>query len=204
MKKFIAMLAIGLTAGAMNLMADTATTADTTYREITIPAGTRIGVRLNSGVSSKVSRAEDPVVATLVAPLKIKGVEVLPSGSQVSGQVSAVRRAGKVKGRASLSLSFRTLKAHGDSYPIAALLSRVAPATKSEDAEKIAIPAVGGAIIGAIADGKKGAAIGAAVGGGAGTAVVLSTRGEEVTLGKGSMVSLRLQKAITVRVPIKG
>jgi hypothetical protein len=51
--------------------------------------------------------------------------------------------------------------------------------------------------------GKKGAAIGAAAGGGAGTAVVLSTPGKEVSLPRGSVVALRLQKAVTVRVPVK-
>jgi hypothetical protein len=54
------------------------------------------------------------------------------------------------------------------------------------------LPAVGGAIIGGLIDGKKGAAIGAGVGGGAGTAVVLTTRGKEVRLGRGAVVSIRL------------
>ena len=65
---------------------------------------------------------------------------------------------------------------------------------------KIGAPAAGGAIIGAIAGGKKGAAIGTAVGGGAGTAVVLSTRGEEVHLPKGSALSVKLTEPLTVRV----
>jgi len=48
--------------------------------------------------------------------------------------------------------------------------------------------------------GKKGAAIGTAAGGGAGTAVVLSTRGKEVHLGKGAAMTLRLAEPVTVRV----
>ena len=48
-------------------------------------------------------------------------------------------------------------------------LGYMAEATKKDDAVKIGAPAAGGAIIGAIAGGKKGALIGAAIGGGAGT-----------------------------------
>ena len=43
----------------------------------------------------------------------------------------------------------------------------VAPATKKKDALTIGLPAAGGAVVGALVDGKKGAGIGAAVGGGA-------------------------------------
>ena len=96
--------------------------------------------------------------------------------------------------------SFRTVAVGQSRYPIAARLSRLAPATKRQDAAKIGVPAVGGAIIGALTGGKKGAAGGAAIGGGAGTAVVLSTRGREVGLARGSIVSLRLQKAVVIGV----
>ena len=45
-----------------------------------------------------------------------------------------------------------------------------------------------------------GAATGAAIGGGAGTAVVMSTRGEEVHLPKGSALTLKLSEPLTIRV----
>jgi len=105
-----------------------------------------------------------------------------------------------VKGRASFAVRFRTLTANRESYPIAALVSRTAPATKKADTAKIAVPAAGGAVIGSLIGGKKGAAAGAAVGGGAGTAAVLSTRGKEVGLARGSIVSLRLQRPVVVKV----
>jgi hypothetical protein len=171
------------------------------YREVTIPAGTRIGVRLNSPVSSKGSRVEDPVDATIIAPVRISRAEVVPAGSHVKGLVAAAEPSGRVKGRARLALRFRTLTIGGDAYPIAAQVSRVAPATKTADAEKIGIPAVGGAVVGAIVGGGKGAAIGAAAGGGAGTAVVLATPGKEVSLPRGSVIALTLQKPVTIRVP---
>jgi hypothetical protein len=173
------------------------------YREITIPAGTKLGVRLNTSVASNASRVEDPVEATLISPVTIGDSVVVPTGSLLKGYVSSARRSGKVKGRASLGLRFGTLTARGQAYPIAAQISRVAPATKAQDAAKIAIPAAGGAGIGALVGGKTGAGVGALIGGGAGTAVVLATPGKEVSLPHGSVLSLRLQKALTVRVPVK-
>ena len=75
----------------------------------------------------------------------------------------------------------------------------VAPATKKKDALTIGLPAAGGAAIGALIDGKKGAGIGAAAGGGAGTAAVLTTRGKDVHVGRGAVLSVRLTSPLTVR-----
>ena len=170
---------------------------------IRVPSGTSLGVRLNSSVSSNGSRVEEPVEATLIRPVTIGKREVLPAGSRITGEVVSAKPAGNVKGRASLVLRFRTLTVHGTSYPIVAEVSRIAPATKQKDAEKIGLPAAGGAIVGALVGGKKGAAIGAAAGGGAGTAVVLSTPGKEVSLPKGSILALKLRQPVVVKVPTK-
>ena len=158
-------------------------------REYTIPAGTRISVRLANTVSSESSRVEDPVSATLTSPLVIDGTRVLPAGSVLRGDVASVQRSGKVKGRASLGAALQHARLRAvEAYPIVARVSRVAPATKADDAKKIGIPAAGARSIGAIVGGGKGAAIGAAVGGGAGTAVVLSTPGKPVTLERGRVL----------------
>jgi len=172
------------------------------YHEYTIPAGTRISVRLANTVSSESSRVEDPVSATLTSPIVIDGARVLPAGSVLRGDVVSVQRSGKVKGRASLGLRFNTLTARGHEYPIVARVSRVAPATKADDAKKIGIPAAAGAAIGAIVGGGKGALVGTAVGGGAGTAVVLSTPGKPVTLARGRVLTVSLARSVDVRVPL--
>ena len=113
------------------------------------------------------------------------------------------RRSGRVKGRAHLAVRFDSLSPSGDDqrYDIrAASIGRTAQATKKKDALEIGAPAAGGAIIGGLLGGKKGAAIGAATGGGAGTAVVLSTRGKEVQVPKGTALTVKLSEPITVRV----
>jgi hypothetical protein len=173
------------------------------YREMTLVEGTRLGVRHNDSVSSETSRVEDRIEATVIQPVVVHEIEVVPAGSVVKGEVASVAPAGKVKGRASLALRFRTLEIDGESYPISSSVAEMAPATKGEDAKKVGIPAAGGAVIGGLIGGKKGAAVGAVVGGGAGAATVLATPGKEVVLAKGSVLSIRLESPVDVRVPIK-
>lgn len=169
--------------------------------EVTIPAGTPLTLRLGTTVSSRVSRVEDPVNATLHRPIVIDGVTVVPAGAAVSGYVSQAARSGRVKGRARIGVRFTSLRVDETRYRMrTAAINRIAPATKGEDATKIAIGAGSGAVIGAIADGKKGAAIGSAVGGAGGTGVVLATRGREVSLSRGVTVTTRLTEPLTIRV----
>ena len=173
------------------------------FREFRVPEGTALAVRLDSAVASDTSRPEDPVQATLVEPVSIDGVEVLPAGTILEGSVASARPSGNVKGRAMLAVRFGSVLSRGEKYPIAARVEQVAHATKRDDAEKIGIPAAGGAIIGALVGGKKGAAVGTAVGAGAGTAVVLTTSGPEITWPRGTRLDVPLDRALDVRVPIR-
>jgi hypothetical protein len=172
------------------------------FREYTVPDGTRLTLELQSALSSETSRVEDPVEARLETPIRVEGIEVLPAGARVHGVVTGVQEAGKVKGRATLAMRFNRVTVGDESYVISAPFAVTAPSTKREDAEKIGLPAAGGAIIGAIIGGKKGAAIGGAIGGGAGTAHVLMTEGKDVGLGAGTNIAVTLQQPIDVRVPI--
>ena len=172
-------------------------------REVTIPAGTMLTVALDTPVGSDTSRAEEAVTAHLTRAIHVQGQTVLPEGSRVTGVVTDATRSAKVKGRAHVAVRFDSLTPRGEDHRYAirtASVGRTAAATKEKDAMKIGAPAAGGAIIGALLGGKKGALVGTAVGGGAGTAVVLSTRGKEVHLPKGSALTLRLAAPVTVRV----
>jgi hypothetical protein len=176
------------------------------WREITLPAGTRLPVVLETTVGSDTSRVEQPVRARLARAVSVRGDTVLPAGSRVSGVVTDATRSGKVKGRAHVAMRFTTLVPQGEEtsdarYTIeTATIGRTAPATKKKDALEIGGGGAGGAPIGALVGGKKGALVGTAVGGGAGTAVVLSTRGKEVRFAKGAVLTLTLKRPVTVRV----
>ena len=171
--------------------------------QVTVPAGTVLRLQLNRGFGSDISHVEDPVTATLTAPVTIGGQTVLGEGSLASGYVSEATRPGKVKGRGRVAVRFTriTPAGHDARYNMQTRSwVAVAPATKKKDALTIGAPAAGGAVIGGIVGGKKGAGIGALAGGGAGTAVVLSTRGKDVRIGRGTTLAVRLTAPLTVSV----
>lgn len=175
------------------------------FREYTVPAGAKLSVRLDTSLASDSTQLNDPVDAVLTESELVDGVEVLPVGSTIKGVVTSVESSGKVRGRASLGVQFRsiTLAGRDESYPLSSGFSHTAAGTKGDDAKKIGIPAAGGALLGALVGGKKGALVGAAIGGGAGAAVVLTTSGPEVRYARGTTLSLTLDQAIDVRVPIR-
>jgi hypothetical protein len=160
-------------------------------------------VVLDTPVGSDISRVEQPIHAHLARSVHVNGATAIPRGSAVSGYVTSARRSGKVKGRAYVSMRFSSLTPAGNTEPYriqTRTVGRLAPATKQQDAVKIGAPAAGGALVGGLVGGKKGAAIGAAAGGGAGTAVVMTTRGKEVRLGRGATVLVRLAQPLRLRV----
>lgn len=174
------------------------------FREVTIPAGTVLPVELQTTVSSVSSSPEDPVRATLRRPVTVDGYEAIPTGSRLTGVVTAVRRAGRVKGRAHVALRFSALDARDERLDVrTGVVARTAPATKKADATKIGIGAGAGAVVGGIVGGGSGAAKGAAIGGAGGTGYVLATRGKEVSLPSGTNLSVKLLEPLTVRVPVK-
>lgn len=173
------------------------------YRELTIPSGTSLNLSLTSAIASDTSKVEDAVSAELTQAVTIDGREVVPAGATVAGQVTGAEDSGRVKGRAQVSFRFNTLTTRGDRYDMqTAAVSRMAPATKGEDATKIGVGAGAGAIIGGLLGGKDGAAKGAAVGGGAGTGVVLATKGKEMRLAPGADVTTTLTAPLTIRIKL--
>lgn len=191
------LLVIGLISASVSLSTSAA------VREITLPAGTNLPVILDETVGSDISRIEQPVRAHLARAVVVRGETAIPQGSIVSGVVASAARSAKVKGRARIAVRFNALVPRGGDQRYVlqtGTVSRIAPGTKRDDALKIGLPAAGGALVGALVGGKKGALIGTAAGGGAGTAVVLSTRGKEVHLVKGTLLTVRLSKPVTLQV----
>lgn len=174
------------------------------FREYTVPEGTPIHVRLETSVGSATSKVEDPVEGVLTQALVVDGTTVAPVGSRVKGDVTSAQPSPK-KGKASVAFRFRTLvvPGHDAPYSIVAGVSRVAPSEKKDDVVTIGAPAATGAIVGGIIGGKKGAVIGAVVGAGAGTAVVLTTAGKDISLPSGTEVTMTLKTPVDIRVPLQ-
>src|SRR5690606_16808317 len=109
-------------------------------REITLPAGTELPLRLETALASDTASPEDPVRATLRRNVVVDGVTVLPAGTVVRGVVTAAERSGKVKGRARLAFRFTDVEVDGESYRIrTSSVIRTARGTKKQDATKIGI-----------------------------------------------------------------
>ncbi len=164
---------------------------------IRVPAGTRIHVRLEEGISTKRNSSGDRFVASLDGPLTVEGKLLAPSHSRLVGRLTNVTESGRVKGRASLTMVLQTLRVDGQEYELdTAPLTLVARGTKKKDAAVIGGGAAAGAVIGAIAGGRKGAAIGAGVGGGSGTGYVLATRGAPVAYGPEAQFTFTLSSPL--------
>ncbi len=166
-----------------------------------IPSGTKFHVRLQEPLNTSVNKSGDTFSAILDEAIQINGNVVAPRGSIVEGKLPNVERAGRVEGRAKMSLQLVSLAIGNQSYPVETeILAFEAESTVKKDATKVGLGAGIGAVIGAIAGGGKGAAIGAAVGGGAGGATVIATRGKELEFEAEHQFSFELRNGVEVRL----
>jgi hypothetical protein len=69
-------------------------------------------------VASDTSAIEDAVTAELTSAITIDGREVLPAGTAVAGNVTAVDGSGRVKGRAMIAFRFTSLRAGDTRYDL--------------------------------------------------------------------------------------
>jgi len=90
------------------------------FRELTVPDGTALAVRLDTSAGSDTSKIEDRIQATLTEAVLVDGVEVLPAGSVMTGVVTNADPAGKVSGRASLGVRFQSMSVAGETYALSA------------------------------------------------------------------------------------
>src|SRR5262245_17437263 len=170
------------------------------FRELTIPADMTMTITLATPINSDTSKPEDTVGGTLAKSIVISGETAVPAGSKLVGSVLEANGAGRVKGRASVAFQFDRIQVRGERLTIhTERIVREAGADTKGDVKKGGIGAGAGAVIGGIAGGGKGAAIGSVVGG---TGAVLATKGKEVRLVNGDVVTTTLRQPLTVLVPI--
>jgi hypothetical protein len=162
-----------------------------------IPSGTLLKVTLADAVDSDKSSAGDLFLANLSEAVMSDGATLLQKGTQVRGRVVEAEGAGRIKGRASISLKLTDIVQGDRMIPITTnTYAATSDSQQGRDAGVIAGGAGVGAVIGAIAGGKKGAAIGAATGGGAGTGVVLATKGKQIHYGPETRLNFTLTNSV--------
>jgi hypothetical protein len=165
--------------------------------KFTLPSGTPLRVVLQQGVGTDSSSPGTQFAAVLADPIVVDGKTVLEKGSTVAGRVVDVQKAGRVKGRATLSLALTSVVHEGKTIQIETrTYVGVAKDNKKRDVAMIGGGAGIGAAIGAIAGGGKGAATGAAIGGAGGTGAVLATRGDDLHYPPESRLNFVLSKPV--------
>ena len=172
-------------------------------REVTIPAGTVVPVRITETLDSKTAQTNDAFHGALAADLGTQGVIALRRGAPVVGRVVEAREAAHFKGQSMLSLELTDIQRGGQKIPVTTdAYTKQGAARGKNTATKAGGGAAFGAIIGALAGGGKGAAIGGLAGAAAGTGVNAATRGEQTVIQTESLINFQLQSPITVRVTI--
>lgn len=164
---------------------------------VVLEAGTVLPLELRTALSTASSRPGDLALAVVREDVSEGGRVVIPAGSELRGRVTAAVRGGKTKGNARLAFAFDQIELRGRSHALStSAVDITAKDSHKKDAAIIGGGTAGGALVGAAVDGKKGAGLGALLGAAAGGGVVLSTRGDDVSLSSGTPLRVRLAEPL--------
>ena len=182
--------------------------------KIWIPAGTRVAVVLENGISTRGAKAGDSVYFHTSFPITQNNRIVIPVGSYLRGELIESKRPGRVKGRGEFRMRLDTLifpngytvdlnaaPRSADSGGKETMDSEgkvTGAGGKGKDAQTVAETTAAGAGIGAIADGARGLGIGAGIGAVAGLGAILLTRGPEAELPRGSTLDIVLEHQLAL------
>ena len=155
----------------------------------TIPAGTRVTVRLGSSISSGSAHAGQTWQGTLAKDIVVNGTKVAKTGDAVTGKVTSAKSSGRLHAPGQLTL--RLTSVNGQAVSSSPYYRKGKSHTKS-NATKIGGGTAAGALIGGLAGGGKGAAIGAAAGAGAGTGVAAATGKQEAVIPAESVMTFTI------------
>ncbi len=162
----------------------------------TIPAGTRVSVRINSELKSGTQQVGDTFDGVLENAITVNGRTIAPRGSTVHGHVTSAKDSGRL--HAPGYIAIRLTDINGIPVSTTAVGRQGKSHTKS-NVTKIGGGTAAGALIGGLAGGGKGAAIGALVGGGAGPAGAAYTGNKEIVLPAESALSFKLLQPVEVK-----
>jgi hypothetical protein len=167
---------------------------------VTVAAGVLLPVRTSEPLDSKKVKPGDYFQGTVAQSVYVGNVVAIPRGAQVTGRVVDVKKAGELKGGASISLQLTNLSLGGNSYALATdVFSTSGPGKGGYTAGNTVGTAALGAVIGAIAGGGPGAAIGAVAGTGVGLGASAATPGPRSALPPEALVTFHLTSPATVQ-----
>jgi hypothetical protein len=179
-----------------------------------IKTGTVMRARIDNNLSSKTSYVGQTFRNVIVDPIYSSGgVELIPSGSVITGNITAVRPAAKNGQPGSIDVSFtaitlpnnRRVAINGTLADVEGGKNNVdnegtvsAKKTSKRNLKFIGGGAAGGAVIGGIAGGGTGALIGAGVGAVGGLIGKNVSKGKEAQVSAGTEFGVYLNRAISL------
>lgn len=184
-------------------------------RRCRLPAGTEIGVCLLDLLSTQRNERGDKFYAEVREDVRCENRVVVPIGAKILGNITHLKRAGRIRGRSEMNLQFVQMELpNGLKVPITASVKSIeersdeevsdsegtiqGKSTASRDVKRIGGGTGIGALIGVLAGGGKGAKIGAAAGAVAGVAGTLATRGQDIELYPQTEIVIKLDREVVV------
>ncbi|MBZ5698372.1 MAG: hypothetical protein LAN18_07460 [Acidobacteriia bacterium] len=167
---------------------------------IIVGTGTVIEVTIDQSLSSKTNNPGDHFDASVVSPVTVDDIVVVPAGTKASGTITETKSAGRVQGSAALKMRLDSFTVQGVTYKIrTAVFEETGAGRGKRTGIGAGVGAAAGAVIGAIAGGGKGAAIGAGTGAGAGTAGAVLTGERDITVPAETRVSFTLSEPVSIK-----
>jgi len=164
-------------------------------KRVTVPAGTRILIRMIDSVDSSKQKAGYRFTASLETDLRAEDIVAAPRGSTVYGVLAQASSAGTMSGSSQLTLELTDILINGTTYPLLTSTYEIKGKGEGKNTAKKVIGGAGlGALIGGIAGGGTGAAIGVLAGAAGGTAIAASKKGEQLQIPSESLLEFRLQQ----------
>ena len=158
---------------------------------ITVPAGTRLVIRISDTIDSRRHQAGHRFRGQLEGALVIDGVTAARRGTMVHGRIVQTRQAGRVAGSSELALEFTDMMVDDQLFEIrtAGLQAQTGNEVGRTVGRTARAAAVGGLI-----SGKSGAKTGAAVGAGAS----ILTGGASINIPAGTLVETSLSSPVSL------
>lgn len=181
--------------------ARTSNAAPQSKQRITVPAGTRVLIRMVDSIDTTKQKTGFRFTATLETNLQAEDRVVAPRGTTVYGRLAQASSSGRMKGSSELTLELTDIVINGTAYPLLSSTYEIKGKGEGKNTAKKVVGGAGlGALIGGLAGGGKGAGIGALAGAGAGTAVAATKKGEQLQIPSESLLEFRLEQPVALPV----
>lgn len=168
---------------------------------VTVPAGTRILIRMIDAVDSSKQKSGYRFTASLETNLQADDMVAAARGTTVYGRLAQASSAGRMKGSSQLTLELTDIVINGTPYPLLTSTYEIKGKGEGPETAKKVVGGAGlGALIGGIAGGGTGALIGLGAGVVGGTAISASKKGEQLVIPSESLLEFRLEQPVSLPV----